>query len=123
MWISWWTALQPEWRIAYDWPFPQHVSVDDSWDNLLIGGKDGLFIVIMSLGWWCIEDAKSEGDGRASQLKAAISDVSWVLSHLVSAFSADELTFYPSSSPTRSSSPVPQVTKKVGRPNKRSRLR
>ena len=52
------------------------MSVKNLWGDLLVGGKDGLFIVIMSFGWWFIEDTKGKGNGRALQLKAAILDVS-----------------------------------------------
>ena len=47
-WVKWWTAAQPEWRGAEGWPFPQDNNTNmGDWGQLFVGGKDGLFIVIM----------------------------------------------------------------------------
>lgn len=118
LWIAWWTALQPEWRVAGSWPFPQSSSADDPWEDLLIGGKDGLFVVVMTLAWWSIKFADADGD--PSHLEAAISDVSWVLSNLISVLTTEDSA----PSPVE---PLPserrfQTIPKVGRPNKRHRL-
>ena len=67
------------------WPFPQSVPTDGLWDDILIGGKDGLFVVVLTLAWWSVELEKTED--VSSQLDAAILDVSWVLSNLVLALS------------------------------------
>jgi len=93
-WIAWWTALQPKWRDVGSWPFPQDPSTDDPWDELLIGGKDGLFVVVMALAWWCIKHAAED---EPSQLKAAILDVSWVLSNLISALTTKDYPPNPTS--------------------------
>ncbi|KAF9782889.1 hypothetical protein BJ322DRAFT_990424, partial [Thelephora terrestris] len=55
-WVRWWTAAQPDWRKTEDWPLPQEVPQEDvdkpDWDELPNGGKDGLFLIIVTLGWW-----------------------------------------------------------------------
>ena len=73
--------------------------------------------MIMSLAWWSIEYARNGDDGGASRFAAAISDVSWVLSNLVSVLSTDGSAFNPVSPPAESS------TFKIGRPSKRLCLR
>ena len=64
------------------WPFPQALSTSSSWDDILIGGKDGFFIVIMTLAWWSIERIK--GNSGPTELKNMILDVTWVLSNFAS---------------------------------------
>ncbi|KAF9779708.1 hypothetical protein BJ322DRAFT_986375, partial [Thelephora terrestris] len=76
LWICWWTSLQPDWRKTGRWPLPCRVPVHGGWDELLAGGKDGLFIVVMTLAWW--SNAQAEMEGESHQLEAAIADVSWV---------------------------------------------
>ena len=50
-WVMWWTAAQPEWRETEHWPFPQCKLAEEDWRDLFLSGKDGLFIVVMSLSW------------------------------------------------------------------------
>jgi len=104
------------------WPFPQGPPTDDLWDDLLVGGKDGLFVVVMTLAWWSIKYEDTEDE--PSQLKAAILDVSWVLSNILSALKTKDYTSRPASPPLQSPPPTyhSQATHKVGRPNKRRRL-
>ena len=85
-WISWWKGLQPPWRNTGNWPLLQSHSTVDAWDKLLVGGKDGIFVVVMALSWW-ISKTK-QGTSESQKLTEAVADVSWVLSHLVSALSA-----------------------------------
>jgi hypothetical protein len=86
-WIQWWTAAQPKWRNTEHWPFPQD-KVEDHWGGLSSGGKDGLFLVVMSLGWW----VHAQDSAMDITLDAAICDVSWVLKHLVTSLSASAVT-------------------------------
>ena len=110
LWIGWWSSLQPDWREG-GWPLLRG-SVDGPWDELLVGGKDGLFVVMMTLSWWIMERAKDEsGD---SELEKAIADVLWVLFNLVSTLLVGD-----SEQPSPSSSAQPL---KVGPPRKRARL-
>ena len=50
-WIQWWSGAQPKGRDVGRWPFSQGETTGD-WGKLLSGGKDGLFLIVMSLGWW-----------------------------------------------------------------------
>ena len=72
-WITWWTTIQPGWRQVDRWPFPQASSTTSRWDGILLGGKDRLFIVIMSLMWWFIECMRVS---EFTELRNTISDVS-----------------------------------------------
>ena len=82
--MQWWTAAQPEWRDTGSWPFEQGEATGDWGTKLSSGGKDGIFLVLMSLGWW----AHARGPVMDNKLNAAVGDVSWVVEHLVTALSA-----------------------------------
>jgi len=99
------------------------------WGDLPNGGKDGLFLVVVSLGWWIhARDATKD-----SKVDDAIVDVTWVLDNLVSLLSADAtnpdsdsdfdsgsvLDSRVPSSPTQSVKRARPV--KVGRPSKRTK--
>ena len=99
-WIQWWTKIQPEWRDTENWPFPQDDATEEDWGHLLEGGKDGLFIVVVSLGWWIHARVLLE----KSKVADAIIDVSWVITNIVSRLSTDVTT---SNSPP-APSPTPQ---------------
>ena len=116
-WIAWWAELQPDWRNTDDWPFPQGTSTDDSWDALLVGGKDSLFVVMMTLAWWSIEYKKV--GVQLSQLDEAISDVSWVLFNLISVLSTEGSGASPPPILAKSLKLRSEVSRKVGPPNKR----
>ena len=82
LWVCWWTSLQPPWRHMTNWPLPRSSSTDGPWNDLLIGGKDGLFVIIMTLSWW-INKSANKGVGCSLQLKEAVADMSWVLSKFI----------------------------------------
>lgn len=133
-WATWWMSLQPDWRSG-GWPLHCSLSPVGLWNKILVGGKDGLFVVVMSLSWWIIKNAEDKRED--SKLEEATADVSWVLSNLVSVLSAgdDEQPSLSSPPPLPTASPVlvsaspggsqlqSQHATKVGSPNKRSRLR
>ena len=87
-WIQWWSAAQPEWRCTGGWPFAKEDAAGRDWGRLLDGGKDCLYLVVVSLGWWILAHNHSEG----SRVNDAIMDVSWVLNNLVSCLAADATT-------------------------------
>ena len=135
LWVCWWTSLQPPWRCMTDWPLPRSSSTDGPWNDLLVGGKDGLFVVVMTLSWW-INESANKGVGCSLQLKEAVADVSWVLSKFISALSTGDLELQPpppsrrhlpptqeSTSPSLPMTPqhCSQPTMKVGPPKKRNR--
>ena len=98
-WIKWWTAGQPEWRDTEDWPFEMGDATGKDWCNLPDGGKDGIFVVIVSLAWWVC--ARGSSGGR--KLDEALTDVTWVLDGLISYLSTCAITpdSPPASPPTQ----------------------
>jgi hypothetical protein len=101
-WIEWWSAAQPQWRNTEDWPFNREDVTGKDWGRLLDGGKDGMYLVIVSLAWWiCAEESEDE-----SALEEAIDDVTWVIKNLVSS-----LTVSANSSPPQQ--PTRRTTKVV----------
>ena len=119
-WVLWWKKIQPSWRDLDNWPGqPDDVDGND-WGCLLNGGKDGLFVVIVSLGWWIL--AQDPADN--STLLTAIKDVDWVINGLISSLSTPSM-----SSPDPPLSPSPSSKRsattaafKVGPPKKRPRV-
>ena len=83
-WVKWWLAIQPEWRKAGLFVREEATGQRD-WGDLPNGGKDGLFLVVVSLGWWI----HARDPSRDSQIDNAIADVAWVIDHLISLLSAD----------------------------------
>ena len=98
------------------------------WGDLPNGGKDGLFLVVVSLGWWIhAQDATKD-----SKVDDAIVDVTWVLVSLLSADATNPDSDSDSDSDSGSaldsrvpSSPTQSVKRarpvKVGRPSKRTK--
>lgn len=118
-WIAWWSAIQPQWRSAEGWPFKQKDATGEDWGHLLDGGKDGLFLVVVSLGWWIHAQVPS----KESKVGDAIADVAWVVNNLVSCLSADATT---SDSSTNNTTPSTLRQKRserinIGHPAKRLR--
>jgi hypothetical protein len=106
-WVQWWLEAQPNWRDTQNWPLGKGEITGKDWGDLLDGGKDGIYLVIVSLAWWIhARDSSSE-----SKLNKAIEDVSWVLNGLLSSLTTDAAT--------RKRHPTPATT---GRAKKRARL-
>ena len=119
-WVKWWTAAQPEWRRAEGWPFPRDDDTDvGDWGQLFAGGKDGLFIVVMSLSWW----AHTRDPDVDSGIDDAVHDVSWVIKHLITSLSTahDPLPVTPPPQTKHSKPPKPPKSIKIGPPRKRAR--
>ena len=49
---SWWSALQPSWRILPSGQYSREVPADETWANLRKSGSSGIYTVIMALSWW-----------------------------------------------------------------------
>jgi len=79
-WVAWWSASQPKWRDTSDWPFVREDADGRDWASLGDGGKDGLFLTLVSLGWWVLAREPSQD----SKVDEAIRDVAWVISQVVS---------------------------------------
>jgi hypothetical protein len=131
--VQWWSAAQPEWRDTSSWPFLRDQAAED-WGGLALGGKDSLFVVVITLGWW----VHARDPAADSKVDDAISDVSWVMKNLVSSLAADAITRSPSPNspatpsqrprspslepPSTSQKRVQRVASlKTGRPKKRAR--
>lgn len=68
------------------WPFAQEEDAGD-WGDLPNGGKDGLFLVVLSLGWWIdVRDPSEE-----SKVDDTVEDVTWVIDNLVAFLYADAI--------------------------------
>jgi len=94
--VAWWSAAQPSWRDTSEWPFAQEDAGEGDWGDLADGGKDGIFLTVVSLGWWVLtQDAHED-----SKVDEAIEDVTWVIKNLVSLLSISATTgaAHPSSS-------------------------
>ena len=116
--------LQPEWGHEGSWPLLRDSLASGPWDDILIGGKDGLFVMIMMLSWWILSGA--QGEGSNSQLEEAVADISWVLLNLVSVLSSHGWPA-PSSSVSQSVSArrsqcAPLLAVKIGPPTKCAHL-
>ena len=118
-WVAWWSAAQPGWRETESWPFEQVDATGRNWGKLPDGGKDGLFLVVVSLGWWIHACDPSED----SALDDAIMDVTWVLDSLIHFLSIDIITGSesPPSTPPHTPQKRPSQPIKVGPPRKRAR--
>ena len=78
-WTQWWSAAQPLWRVTQDWPFEKGGIVDKDWGKLPIGGKDGIYLFVVSLAWWI----HARDPAEESRVDEAIGDVSWVLENFL----------------------------------------
>ena len=69
--------LQPEWRqgavgkSVHKAPVP-----GEKWTRTYIGGKNGIFMLVVTLAWWI---SKLDGKLDDGQLALAVDDVKWVL--------------------------------------------
>lgn len=119
--MAWWSAAQPKWRDTSDWPLVQEDADGRDWGSLADGGKDGLFLALISLGWWVLAPNTS----RDLRVDEAIQDVTWVLGELISHLSAAATTdsdtvkssIFPST-PVRGKRPTPT---KIGPSSVRAR--
>lgn len=82
-WKTWWLSLQPEWRKggSGDLLTPCTISPSPNWGLLIKGGSSGFFTVVVSLAWWL--HGCSDDDETKASLWEAVSDVGWVLRHLI----------------------------------------
>ena len=103
-WVEWWSVCQPEWRDTDCWPFPQEDTVGCDWGDLPDGGKDGLFLVMVSLGWWIYARDPAE-DSRVDDI---ISDVTWVIDGLVSLLTTETSSLHSSPDPPPVPPPAPR---------------
>lgn len=106
--MAWWSAAQPKWRDTSDWPLVQENADGRDLGSLADGGKDGLFLAVVSLGWWILARDTSQD----SRVHEAIRDVTWVIGELISHLSVAATT----DSDTMESSILPSAPVRGKRP-------
>lgn len=93
--MRWWLATQPKWRDTTEWPLAQEEATTRNWGDLAEGGKDGLFLAVVSLGWWVLAQDTSED----SKVDEAIKDITWVIKNLVSSLTTSTTSSSAATSP------------------------
>jgi hypothetical protein len=78
--VEWWLTIQPTTRKG--WP-PTHKppSQDFSFDYFNRGGPNGVFLVVLCLGWWA--NALAPGMNHEN-FQLVVHDVRWVLEQIAS---------------------------------------
>lgn len=76
--------MQPQWRGVDEWPFSREDTNCD-WSPLLQGGVNGLYLVVISLGWWILAAWKvnEEKPAEWTQVIDVLRDVDWVFERLL----------------------------------------
>ena len=85
-WKRWWETLQPEWREVGE-TFIEGTDVSDNdWGVLLSGGNNGLYIVVISLGWWlaAVSKDKDKNPNEWKDIEDVLADVAWVFDGVLS---------------------------------------
>lgn len=85
-WVAWWSAAQSDWHNTGDWPLLWEDVNEPDWDELPNGGKDGLFLIVVTLGWWIL----ARDPSKHLKLDDAIADVAWVIDKLIPLLSAKD---------------------------------
>lgn len=81
-WWKWWGGLQPDFRGKDLKTMSRVVNAPVDWTELLKGGPNGLFVILLTLGWWYIGVEFAGGDLK--DFNHAVSDVLWVLDQIKS---------------------------------------
>lgn len=85
-WQSWWYELQPEWRRLPNGAVSKDVpDKGEQWDALCQGGKNGLFMAVLALGWWAAALGEVSDD---DELCSALGDATWVMQHMARSLKA-----------------------------------
>ena len=78
--------LQPDWRPAEEWPLDRNIDpAGKDWGALIRGGNNGLYLAIVSLGWWVIGALKCSNERPVDlqDLNMVLADVDWTLGHVL----------------------------------------
>jgi hypothetical protein len=78
--LEWWLTIQPTTR--KQWP-PTYGTLphDFSFDYFKRGGPNGVFLIVLCLGWWA---NALTADTDTTDYTLVVNDVSWVLGQLAS---------------------------------------
>lgn len=78
--------MQPDWRVQDDaWPPSRDAPPEHHWTKIAHSGPNGLFLLVLSLGWW--GKLIADGSGDLTEFETALADVLWVLSDIVGSLS------------------------------------
>ena len=81
-WKRWWLSLQPPSRIEdanNPWPPARREPAnDEEWTSVRRGGPNGMFLVVISLGWWLWATVDAGEPLAGSEIEVAVGDVLWV---------------------------------------------
>jgi hypothetical protein len=81
-WWLWWTGLQPSWRGTNPSALTRKVPRGyNDWSAIRKGGQNGIFVVILTLGWWLVGARNNDGRGIA-KCEEALDDLVWVLDNI-----------------------------------------
>jgi hypothetical protein len=101
-WQAWWMHLQPDSRKQSVVPAAKRpLQEGESWHRTCIAGPNGIFMVVLTLGWWLL---KLDGNAEDKDLMGALEDVEWVISAMTVVSVAQKSTGS-SSSRKRSTAP------------------
>jgi len=84
-WTEWWVRLQPEWR-GETFPLSTEAPEVSDWSELRKGGPNGIFVVLLSLGWWGMA---MESDEELTSWGDVFMGFRWVLEQLLGDTNAD----------------------------------
>ena len=80
LFMAWWIALQPEWRIKDDRSFNYKAPKEEDWSVLQKGGTAGLYTVVVALLWWVrVLTPEISASFHAWE---AVRDVQWVIEQI-----------------------------------------
>ena len=74
-WAQWWAGLQPDWRPRDEDGSIRSGEGEGPWDDLVVPGSNGMFIVLLSLSWW----KHIATEKTLLSWNNAVQDVNWVL--------------------------------------------
>ena len=76
-WWAWWELLQPTWQKS----FATDVPLTADWSCIAKGGQNGIFVVVLSVGWWLV-GIRDAGAVEFTEFSLAFNEVMWVLGHV-----------------------------------------
>jgi hypothetical protein len=71
-------VCQPQWRASLLSNRPAVLKKSGDYSSLKKGGLNGIILILAALAWW-----GAAVDGKDTEWEAAVEDVSWCLSQLV----------------------------------------
>lgn len=80
-WPKWWAHLQPAWR-GEGPAFSTDTPEECDWTELMKGGPNGFFLILLSYGWWgvgAVDADSNEIQPAFDEWKSAFQDLDWVL--------------------------------------------